>query len=139
MTKNKKTVQDLLQTSISQYTEISQLMENLAQPENSPSMAELSMLGENILEKQNIAMETDKDLMSLLPDTLSDPAVASKNKIRTGLLKKIIQINQGITSNFSNIHSLMDSELRHLRKGRSAMLGYQQLAGKPGKNLNNTL
>lgn len=132
-------IQSLLQTSITQYTEIVQIMEGIAHAKKSLSVTELSIIGMKILDKQKAATAIDEKLLILLPESLSDTTLYSKNTIRTGLLKQVLQLNHTITPKLVNIHALMDSELQHLRKGRSAMQGYQQSAGTPGRNLNNTL
>jgi predicted RNA-binding protein len=132
-------IQYLLQTSITQYTEIVQLIEEIAHPKRSLSIAEISVIGMKILDKQKAATAIDKKFLTLLPEALSNTTIDSKNTIRTGLLRQVVQLNHAITPKLVNIYSLMDSELQHLKKGRSAMHGYQRSAGKSGRNLNNTL
>lgn len=139
MKANREQIRDFLQTSIVQYTEILKLMEQITQAKISLSVAEFSIIGMKILNRQKAATETDKTILALLPESLSDITIASKNTIRTGLLEQVVQLNHAITPKLVDIHSLMNSDLQHLKKGCSAMQGYKQSTRKPGRILNNTL
>lgn len=139
MERDKKQLHCLLQTSIDQYTEILQLMDSIIHTNKNLSIEELTIIGKQILSKQKTATETDKKLLPLLSDSSAEMIGDHKFAKRTDLLKEVIQLNTIITPKLTNIRSLMGSELQQVKKGRSAIKGYQQTETKHGRNLNNTL
>ncbi len=129
----------ILQTSIDQYTEILQLMEAIIQTKKSLSIAELTVTGQQIVNKQKTATETDKNLLALLAESSAEMIDNKRIAERTELLKQVLQLNKSITPKLTNLKSLMGSELQQIKNGRFAMKGYQQTPIKHGRNLNNIL
>ncbi len=129
----------ILQTSIDQYTEILQLMEAIIQTKKSLSIAELTVTGQQIVNKQKTAAETDKNLLALLAESSAEMIDNKRIAERTELLKQVLQLNKSITPKLTNLKSLMGSELQQIKNGRFAMKGYQQTPIKHGRNLNNIL
>ncbi len=139
MEQNTNQLYSFLQTSIDQYTEILQLMESITQTNKNPRIEELTGIGKQILDKQKIATQTDKNLLALLSESSTEMMDDKRITKRTELLKKVLQLNKIITPKLTNIKSLMGNELQQIKKGRFAMKGYQQTEIKHGRNLNNTL
>jgi aminopeptidase N len=139
MKRNTNQLHSFLQTSIDQYSDILELMQSITQTHKNLSVEELTTIGQQILRKQKTAAETDKNLLALLAEAsaamIDDTAIAK----RTELIKHVIQLNTIITPKLTNIKSLMGSELQQVKKGRSAIKGYQQTETRHGRNLNNTL
>ncbi len=129
----------ILQTSIDQYIEILQLMEAIIQTKKSLSIAELTVTGQQIVNKQKMATETDKNLLALLAESSAEMIDNKRIAERTELLKQVLQLNKSITPKLTNLKSLMGSELQQIKNGRFAMKGYQQTPIKHGRNLNNIL
>lgn len=127
-----------LQISIDQYTDILQLMGAITQ-NKSLCIEELTILGKQILSRQKTATETDEHLLALLAESSAEMMDDKRIAKRTRLLQQVIELNKIITPKLSNIKSLMGSELQQVKKGRSAIKGYQQTEIKHGRNLNNTL
>lgn len=139
MKANTNLLQEYLQTSIEQYSDMIELMKPIIQSEKNHSISELSAISTEILAKQANISTTDKQLLPLIEassDTLIDDSRMVK---RTELLQQAIEFNAIITKKLTNIKSLMKSDLQQIKKGRFAVKGYQQTEVKHGKNINNTL
>lgn len=132
------TLQPLLQTSIKEYTDILAIMETIADPAMNNQIEDLNIRGETLLEKQQHAFCTDQKIIHLLdnvPESCHHKGIAE----RAELIHKVIQLNKQIMPKLESIKSLISSELRQIKNGRSAMKGYKPTDMKNGKNVNNML
>ncbi len=133
-----KEISTILDTSINEYSNILNLMQNLARKRNSDQTSEISAVSITLFKKQQTAAESDQNLMQILsnyPDALKNHRI----KERARIIKEIISLNKIITPKFEAIKSLLFDELQQLKKGRSAIQGYHQVRQKQGRNINNAL
>ncbi|MCK5664473.1 MAG: hypothetical protein KAI17_13370 [Thiotrichaceae bacterium] len=139
MNANTNQLQDFLQISIDQYSDMIALMGSITQSHKNHSIAKISTIVTEILAKQAKITATDEQLLPLLKASSDALKNDSRMTKRTELVKRAIQLNAIITKKITNIKSLMKSELQQIKKGRFAVKGYQQAEVKHGKNINNTL
>ncbi len=128
----------LLQTSINEYTDILALMGTIIEPGMNNRIDDLNLTGKAILEKQQHAFHTDKKIMEFLKES---PESCRQDGIeeRAELIHEVIQLNKQILPKLESVKSLISSELRQIKNGRSAMKGYQSTEDKNGRNVNNML
>ncbi|HID69216.1 MAG TPA: hypothetical protein EYP35_01870 [Desulfobacterales bacterium] len=113
-------------------------MGTITDPGMNNRIEDLNITGKALLEKQERASRTDKKIIQFLkesPESCQQEGIAE----RAELIHEVLKVNKQIVPKLESIKSLISSELRQIKNGRSAMKGYQSTEIKNGRNINNML
>jgi hypothetical protein len=132
-------LEPVLSQSIQQYEHIFDFLQKMDREIGTASSDELLELSALLSDLQGQATQTDQVLLAQLNKySVRTETLQSLLDQRERLIKKILLLNEKITTKASGIKSLIAHEMGKLRNGISALSGYTEQQHNQGRIVNST-
>lgn len=129
-----------LNSSIEEYSIILSLMKTMIDAKRPKKNDDLVSAGRKLLSRQNAQKKKDGILLKSLSsysNITNNRTITTKVVEWIELQRQILDLNNMVISKLESIQSLITNELDQVKKGRSAIKGYQAVKLQGGKNINN--